>query len=75
MSGYQPGATGRLSVRVNDDTCEALTRLVVADRNATEVTRRAIALLDVVTQYEQGGLHLEMVSKDGETRHIIRLIY
>lgn len=67
--------SGRLSVRINDDTAEAMSRLVVRDRNATEVVRRALALLDLVEQEARDGKHLELVSRDGKTRQELRLLY
>ena len=66
---------GRLSVRINDDTADAMARLVVRDRNATEVVRRALALLDLVEQESRDGKHLELVSRDGKTRQELRLLY
>lgn len=67
--------SGRLNVRINDDTARALTNLVVGDRSATEVVRRALALLDLVEQEQRDGKHLELVSSDNKSRERIRVLY
>jgi hypothetical protein len=49
-------------------------RLVVRDRNATEVVRRAISLLDLVARMEGEGKSLEFLSADGKTRQRVELL-
>ncbi len=66
--------TGRISVRINEDTAEAMSRLIVRDVNATEVVRRAIALLDVIDQERAKGKEVELVADDGE-RQRLRFMY
>jgi hypothetical protein len=66
---------GRINVRINDDTARHLTNLVVGDRSLTDVVRRALALLDLVTEEMQQGKTLQMVSGDGKTQQELRILF
>lgn len=72
---YTAPNSGRISVRINDDTARAMTNLVIRDRSATEVVRRAIAVLDLVERMEAEGKRMEFVSADGKTRERVRLLW
>ena len=65
---------GRISVRTNEDTVQRMDRLTTGDKTATEIIRRAIALLDFVEMEQLLGKKLALLSEDGTTE-TVRMIW
>ena len=66
----------RLNVNINDDTVEALKRLKSKGISATEATRRAIALLDLLErEINKPGKRgkVQIVDHDGTVRELLLL--
>lgn len=76
--GYTGGMTipktARLSVRMNLQTVAALERLTDDEVTATEVVRRAFALLDVIQTARNAGKDVELVNADG-VRELLKFMY
>lgn len=66
---------GRLNIKINENTSRTLRHMMERDEaTATEVVRRAVALLDLVSEEIRAGKRLELVSEDGAQEQI-RLLY
>ncbi|MEZ0163173.1 hypothetical protein AB2L27_00165 [Kineococcus sp. LSe6-4] len=69
------GRSGRLNIRINAATSEALKQLSADDATPTEVVRRAVALLKLVEDRRREGLSVEFVDGDGHRQGRLELLY
>jgi hypothetical protein len=66
---------GRLNIKINATTSQALRQLSDDDATPTEVIRRAVALMKLVDDKRREGKAIEFVSGDGKSRERLELLY